>query len=352
MAGHRFGISDADYRGASGPIARLLLRWRMYVVYPARLAWACLWQRGSHIHVISTNPFFAPLVAMLLARKRQKVVHLVYDLFPDALVVGGIIHPDSAVAECVRWIVTRTFARASANVFLGRRLLEYAESQHGSIARHRIIHIGADASPFATFPPKAVADHQTVEILYCGNLGAGHDIETFLEGIKATIPEAAVLNNVVFTFHASGSLYCALKRVVSGNASLLNRIRLKDALPEKDWIRCMRRAHVALVTIRRGAERVVMPSKTYSAMAAGQAILAICPRDSDLADIVRAEECGWIVAPGRPQDLRGVLAEIASRRDLLQQKRVNAFAAGQGKFSEVAVGKEWIGLLEELTGVE
>jgi glycosyltransferase involved in cell wall biosynthesis len=95
-----------------------------------------------------------------------------------------------------------------------------------------------------------------------------------------------------------------------------------------------------------------MPSKTYSAMAAGQAILAICPRDSDLADIVRAEECGWIVAPGRPQDLRGVLAEIASRRDLLQQKRVNAFAAGQGKFSEVAVGKEWIGLLEELTGVE
>ena len=27
-----------------------------------------------------------------------------------------------------------------------------------------------------------------------------------------------------------------------------------------------------------------MPSKTYSAMAAGQAVLAVCPRASDLAD--------------------------------------------------------------------
>jgi len=36
-----------------------------------------------------------------------------------------------------------------------------------------------------------------------------------------------------------------------------------------------------------GAEQVVMPSKTYSAMMAGQAVLAIAPEESDLVDLIK-----------------------------------------------------------------
>jgi len=35
-----------------------------------------------------------------------------------------------------------------------------------------------------------------------------------------------------------------------------------------------------------------MPSKTYSAMMAGQAVLAIAPEDSDLVDLVKVADCG------------------------------------------------------------
>ena len=45
----------------------------------------------------------------------------------------------------------------------------------------------------------------------------------------------------------------------------------------------MQSSQIALVTMSEGSQEVA-PSKTYSAMMAGQAILAVAPEDSDLVD--------------------------------------------------------------------
>jgi hypothetical protein len=55
-----------------------------------------------------------------------------------------------------------------------------------------------------------------------------------------------------------------------------------------------------------------MPSKTYSAMMAGQAILAIAPEDSDLVDLIKAADCGWFVEPGDVAGLAAVIDAISS----------------------------------------
>jgi hypothetical protein len=125
-------------------------------------------------------------------------------------------------------------------------------------------------------------------------------------------------------------------------------------------------ADVGLITMIPGAEAAVMPSKAYSAMVAGQAILAVCPLDSDLADLVLSHDCGWVVVPdgGRsaascrfpnaavhhgPLGLREVFRRIASDRDTLQRKRMNAFQAGHRLFSTHSVARQWHALLAEIT---
>ena len=60
---------------------------------------------------------------------------------------------------------------------------------------------------------------------------------------------------------------------------LQQQIQLGGGLSQAEWIATMESADVALVTMVPGSETVVMPSKTYSAMMAGQAILAIAPED-------------------------------------------------------------------------
>ena len=93
---------------------------------------------------------------------------------------------------------------------------------------------------------------------------------------------------------------------------------------------------------------VVLPSKTFSALAAGQAILAICPKDSDLADLVLKYDCGWVVAPGDVKSLRLQIQNIVTNRNELLSKRSNAYKVGQGMYSSYTVADKWVALGESL----
>jgi hypothetical protein len=89
----------------------------------------------------------------------------------------------------------------------------------------------------------------------------------------------------------------------------------------------MRTADVALVAIARGAEDVMMPSKTYSAMVTGQAILAVCPLASDLAETALGNDCGWVVEPGDVEGLRHPLAGVLPRARGRRAVRLNVCPA-------------------------
>lgn len=349
LAEHRFTVSNADYRKRSTLWSRILLRVRMYIEYPIRLALACLLDRKPRIFVVTTNTFYAPLIANIFSRHNQPVVHLVWDLFPDALVESAICPRNSVAATCMKAVVQRTFQMSAANVFLGRQLLAYAESQFREITKPCIIAVGADANIFRDSSPRLVELCQPVDILYCGNLGTMHDTSTLISAVQALKPEAELWRGFTLSFHSSGPLYADFKSKMAHATSVLGeRIRLDNALSDEAWTIRMKKAHVALVTMNPGAERVVMPSKTYSALAAGQAILAICPCESDLARLILKEDCGWVVPPGRPDDLVRVLDEICSQRALLHRKRENAYRVGQSKYSDATVAQEWANLLNAL----
>lgn len=112
----------------------------------------------------------------------------------------------------------------------------------------------------------------------------------------------------------------------------------------------MKSAEVALVTIVPDGDRVVMPSKTYSAMAAGQAVLAIAPKNSDLAKLIAKHDCGWVVPPGDPEGFAAAVKEITENREELQGKRQNALDAAREYYDVRNLAGEWKELFGELKG--
>jgi len=348
-AEHRSAISSDFYRNASTSWRRFFLRFRMYIEYPIRLAWACLIDREPRIYIVTTNTFFSPLIALFFSRHHQPVIHLVWDLYPDALVESGNNTGYDWIIKRIESVVQKIFSGAAANIFIGHRLLEHAKSRYSEVPRAHIIPVGADAGVFSDSPPLLIEKNIPINILYCGNLGSMHDTLTLVNALKSPMAYSEQRFGFILHFHASGPHYAAFIREVQEiNSVLAKNIILKFALNEAEWTDRMKDAHVALVTMKLGSEKVVMPSKTYSALAAGQAILAICSSDSDLARLVMEEECGWVVTPGNTTELWGALTEITQNHKLLQTKRENAYRAGQNKFSEVIVAREWIKLLTSL----
>ena len=432
-----FQISEASYRSAKSGSARLLLRFRQYVAYPIQLVAVLARRRvtgevrnvkDGDVCVVSTNTFYAPLLATYL---HPQVVHLVYDLFPEAMIHSGKWTEGTLKVRLVRWITRQTLRRAKTNVFLGERLKDYVESIHGAVPNAAIIAVGADqslfgqspgerlgkleggelradggegerrtlnferrtlnegeveiaeggdlraeggelrpdsrelraeesfegASHFDTLPPFYSEPQDQLSVLYCGNFGNMHDSATLFEYWRQVAEEASFrsqvsslrsLNQTTWRFHCSGPKRAALELVRDALPDgLQQQIQLGGGLDQAAWIAAMEDADVALVTMLPGSETVVMPSKTYSAMMAGQAILAIAPEDSDLVDLIKAADCGWWVEPGDVDGLANAIDAICADPEGLLEKRERAYQYAHAHLGQDALAKDWERALRE-----
>lgn len=348
-ASQRFNISEASYRSAQSSLQRLLLRFRQYIAYPIQLSFNVCFEtiKGNSKRpvVVATNTFFAPLLATFFNRR---VVHLVYDLFPEAMIHSGKWKEGQLRVKFFRWLVGLSLKRSAMNVFLGERLKAYVESIHGAVPNSCIIPVGADERPFRQITERAEgsegSEDSPIEILYCGNLGNMHDTQTLFDAWASGI-EAPF----IFRFQCSGPKRAALEQFSKSHAKALGgRLKIGSGLGQAEWIEAMQSAPIALVTMTEGAQEVVMPSKTYSAMMAGQAILAIAPEDSDLVDLIKHYDCGWWVRPGDSEGFQRCLKEIQAKPSLLQEKRRLAFEAAQTHFGQARLAEAWMAVFETL----
>ena len=230
--------------------------------------------------------------------------------------------------------------KAGLSRFLGTALRAHAEERYGVIPHARVIPVGADGETFRAAVPRARVPPQPLRVLYCGNFGRMHDTQTVTELLRAETDPRWTMD-----FRGQGA---GLRQVASALSGPRPWVTFAGSLDGPNWIEAMKLADVALVTLKHGAEGLVMPSKTYSAMVAGQAILAVCPASSELADTVRRHDAGWVVEPGRPDELAAVLRRAAAEPDEVLQRRRNAFRAGHECYAQTALADRWVTLLGEV----
>jgi colanic acid biosynthesis glycosyl transferase WcaI len=342
-------ISGAHYRTSRSIFSRIWLRLRMFVLFPLKLALRLPFERANTILIATSNPFFAPLVAKLFAPRKARVVYLLYDLYPDALVYSGKMREGSPAHRMLDRVQRFMLRKCDASVFLGEHLLAHVRKRFGEPRNPVIIPVGADDDAFDD-PLAAKAAHApAIRLLYCGNMGYLHDTSTLSDAIHK-LSDLGGLKDLDFRFHASGKGYERFRADIHGDGQ--TSVKLEGYLDSANWRKVMAEADIALVTMRPGSDKVVMPSKSYSAMQAGQAILAVAPRDSDLADLVTRHACGWVVEPGDADGLAKLLESLPQRRDEIRAMQANALKAAKEYYSATVIAKQWENLCVSLAKSE
>lgn len=340
-----YGVNLDNYRSASGALNRAITRAQMYPGFMAKCTYKWATSQVAPVSVVTTNPFFLPYMATkLLQSRKSKTVQLLWDLFPDALVLSDLLKRDSLGYSLMRRMTQSSLEHCEATVFLGDHLKSYAESVYGNANRAIVIPVGADGEPFADSPPRLDDSCPIPSLLYCGNMGRMHDSITISRALGKLAFSTVRLSA---KFFGNGPGLRQVRETVGGGAGNIS-VEFGPGLDDVLWVSVMKKASMALVTMRFGAEKVVMPSKVYSALMAGQAIVAICPRNSDLGDLVDKYNCGWIVEPGKYDELAELLESIASDPHSLYIKRLNAYSAGHAHFSAKVLAKQWLNLFNSI----
>jgi hypothetical protein len=284
-----YSLREDEYRRLSGGSrwSRLKLRAIMYLAYPARVAWAAAFAPKSSILIVSSNTFFAAFVAWVASRfRRPTLVHWICDVFPDALVVAGAI-PQGGLIEFGIGSVQRMMTRTSTGiVYVGELLRQHAERRWGRSPRAFYIdNVPTDEGLFQ--PPRAVMGKKLV-LHYGGQLGLMHEPESLARCVDAAI--ARWRSEVTFDFRLSGIHRERFARAIASTG-----IECHGPMPPEQWRELIRDFHVGLVSLSVGGATVSLPSKIYAMMAAGLAIVAICPAWSDVGQIVQRHRCGWVI---------------------------------------------------------
>lgn len=333
-------ISEHDYRNASGLIARLWMRFRVNVIFVFKVLCRILVSKRGKRYIVTSTPWVLPAIVGLAKSKRDTVVHMVYDLYPDAFLVAGKIGAGSVLHGGFAYITKLAMKMCDISVFPGARLREHADRVYGPCRKSGAIPVGTDAETFEGSVDHTHAD--TVKVVYVGNFGYMHDYTTLAELLRRGLPAG-----VVIEFYASGKHYELLKSHSSSWAEdTRSRVFFGRPLGHTEWKQTMLKADVGLVLFADGAERVAFPSKTYSAMAAGQAILAVAPLKSDLADVIVNDDAGWVSAPGKVDQLKRNLEICINNLEVLRQKQLNAKEASLKKYDMKVIAREWINVMQ------
>jgi len=362
-------ISESDYRASakSKGFKKIYLRLQMYILYPILLISKAIVSPRNSIFIVSSNTFYAPLLTKLsVFWKHTKVIHLLYDLYPDAIEVAGIIKQNGLLSKFIGTLSRNNFNLTDATVYLGDFLKLHAETRWTFPKRSFVIPISTDLTLYEKeFSP--LPDTERIIIHYGGQIGHLHDASSLIECIKHVL--ASDLNNKVdFNFYVSGAQAKFLEESLYGYP-----VKIKPAVNSNEWRKDIKNFHIGLVTLTPGGATVCLPSKTYGMMAGGLSILAICPLWSDLANLILENNAGWVINNANSKVLNQVdllstkylsevcqirkidqiksdfyiaLKIIVENKNLIREKRKNAFENIRLKYSAEELGKKWLKVIE------
>ena len=265
-------------------------------------------QKNDKVLVV-TNPPSLPIVTLVVKNiKNCQFFLLVHDIYPEALIATNILKPDSIPSRIFNSINHTVYSSADTIITLGRDMKNLA-ARKLSIQDKSNISIIPNWADHENIKPISKSDNLLLNtldigknfvILYAGNMGRTHNIEIIVNAAQQLKEFKASQKNcspqdISFLFIGNGAKRSWLEQ--ERKQKELGNIHILQYLPEQEKNIAITACDVAIISFLPGMVGVSVPSRMYNQMAAGKPIIAIADSNSELAEVIKEEQIGWIVQP-------------------------------------------------------
>src|SRR3989454_7091091 len=272
-----------------------------------------------------TDPPFCGIVGAIVAMLKGKpYVYNIRDMYPDMAVGGSILKPGLPARiweKMHRWALRR----ATRVVVLGEDMRARIVAK--GVEPFRIVIVRDGAEIFPTNAPLPAPDPEVVRairgnfsfvLLHAGNLGFYGAWNTLVSAARSLASDGVGL-----VFVGDGAQRAEVEAAAAGAGN----IRFLDFFPAAKIPSVLAAADAHLITVKRGLEGVVVPSKMYGILAAGKPIVAVAPRETDVASLGAKEGFGIATDPDNPQELVEQVRTLAADSRRLKRMGEAARAA-------------------------
>ena len=330
-------VGSTDYSRAQ--MGRRVLNYLTYVA----LSVSCAIFVPCDVVLGMTDPPFEGIVAAFVALLKGKpFVYNIRDLYPD-MAVGGSIIGAGLVARVWERLHRWALRRATRVVVLGEDMRARIVTKGVKEERVAVVRDGAEILEART---EAVVDTEVERairadfrfvLLHAGNLGFYGAWETLVAAARKLAHEGVGL-----VFVGEG----AQRALVEATARGCTNVRFLPFFPASKIASVLAAPDAHIVTIKRGLEGVIVPSKMYGILAAGKPIVAVAPRSTDVTAI--GERRGFAVW-GDPDDAEHVVCVV--RQILCDGNQIRqmgeAARAAANEYDRVSELRKFLQIIEE-----
>lgn len=315
-----------------------------YLSYVALCVPRALFLNFDVLLAMTDPPFQGIAGAFVAALKGKPYVYNIRDLYPDMALGGSIVAPGllSRFWERMhRWALRR----AKRVIVLGEDMRARIVAKGVDPQRVAVVRDGTDmamvelsqASLDQDVSRRIRGDFRFV-LVHAGNLG-------FYGAWNSLLAAASELSKdgVGLVFVGDG----AQRAQIESAAGSSSNVRFLPFFPASKIPSVLASADAHIVTIKRGLEGVVVPSKMYGILAAGRPIVAVAPKETDAALLGTEQGFGIAADPDNPAELVAAIRSLLAEPSRLKKMRTAARAAAY-EYDRAIETQKFVRIIEEV----
>lgn len=292
--------------------------------------------KDSVLLIVSNPPFLGLLGLFFKKTRGQKYAVLVYDIYPDLLI--GLRRLRQGGLTGVWDDLNRIVYRNAKVVFtighdMAQRLEAKFAAEKSTAGRVVWVPCWADLAFIKPLPKgenwfaRQYGQIDKTTVLYSGNMGNAHDIESIL----ATAILLASEPDIHFLFIGEGAKWNIIEKAIVDHQ--LQNITLLPLQPEEVLPYSLTAGDIGIIAYQPGTEGCMVPSKTYYYLAAGLAALVISDQDNDVTKLVKEFHCGLHVKNSAIEEMANAIRKLHADPELLDKYKRAARKTAEDFFS-------------------
>lgn len=310
---HRFSL----YGEGNNPVLRALRYTLSCVMQFNRAVFANDARQSDVMYITSTPPIKGAMAGIAKKFNKKPIIYNLQDIFPDSLAGTGLAKKGGLLWKIGRVIENFTYCNADKIIVISQDFKRNIMAKGVPEEKIEVVYNWVDQNAIV---PVKDEDNELFEefgisrdkfrVVYAGNLGNAQNIGIIVEAAKRLKDN----DNIEFVIFGTGGLEDEIKAIKAKEQ--LDNLKILPLQPYERVAKVYGLGHVCIVACKPGLGGAAMPSKTWSIMSSGRAVLAnfdegelkeILDGGSDLRHAQGPQPCGIFTKAG---DLEGFVNAI------------------------------------------
>jgi len=342
LTGDRIRITR--FKGGKLNKNSLAARLVKFLLITAKFFCAALFRvrRGDTVFAVTNPAFLLVCLAFLRKIRKFRFVLLVYDIFPEVLIAGGLASERSLKYRLSLRIFNWAYDAADTLIVIGRDMRDVVAKKIHDPSKIEFIPNWSDTENIVSVPKeknpilKRYGVENTFVFSVAGNMGRTQGLDNIVEALS----RGALDGGSSFLFMGGGAKLGEIRSAIESRK--LDRVTATGWIPAEEQNAMLSACDVAVISLAKGMYGLSVPSKSYFNMAAGKPLLLIADPGSEIERVIEEHDIGWHVPPEDPDALADVMRKIrALPREEIVSRAERARRTALENFSEEIILKRY-----------